>query len=167
MVRQSAGILIYRKKNGTAEVLLTHPGGPFWANKDTWSVPKGETDEGEALMTAAKREFKEETGSDPPDGEYKDLGQSKQGDKINYIWAVEGDFDVSRFVCTSTFTVEWPPKSGRQQSFPENDRAQWFSLNEAKKKVYKAQYVFIDRLAEMLEVNIHEDTVPPVQPSLF
>ena len=167
MARQSAGILIYRKKNGGTEVLLTHPAGPFWAKKDTWSIPKGETDEGDDLMSAAKREFKEEVGSEPPKGQFHDLGQSKQGDKINYIWAVEGDFDVSRFVCTSTFTMEWPPKSGQQQSFPENDRAQWFNLSEAKKKVYKAQIVFIDRLAQMLDINLQDDPSAPAQSSLF
>lgn len=167
MVRHSAGILVYRKKNGTAEVLLTHPGGPFWAKKDTWSIPKGETDEGEDLISAAKREFEEEMGSNPPENQFHDLGQSRQGDKINYIWAVEGDFDITRFVCTSTVTMEWPPKSGQQQSFPENDRAQWFSLGEAKKKVYKSQTVFIERMAEMLEVKIPDDQLPPTQPSLF
>lgn len=167
MVKQSAGILIYRNNKNIVKVLLAHSSGPFWANKDTWSIPKGETDEGEDLISAAKREFKEETGCDPPDGEYQDLGQSGQGDKINYIWAVEGDFDVSRFVCTRTFTMEWPPKSGQQQSVPENDRAQWFNIGEAKKKVFKAQAVFIERLAQMLNISLQDDSSAPAQLSLF
>lgn len=136
-------------------MLLVHPAGPFWAKKDTWSIPKGETDENEELMAAAKREFMEEVGIEPPAGPYHDLGISKQGSvKINYIWTTKGDLDIGKFECNSMFTMEWPPKSGNQQSFPENDRAAWFELLDAKQKVYVAQRVFIDRLADHLNVDI-------------
>ncbi len=162
MVKQSAGILVYRWNKDSVEVLLAHPGGPFWGHKDTWSIPKGEMDEGEDLMSAAKREFKEETGFEPPSGQFQDLGQSKQGSsKINCVWATEGDVDVNQFVCTSTFTMEWPPRSGQQHSFPENDRIKWFGLSEARQKLFKAQTVFINRLAGELHVVLPETKSEP------
>ncbi|HVS58162.1 MAG TPA: NUDIX domain-containing protein [Candidatus Saccharimonadales bacterium] len=161
----AAGLLIFRRNNDRVEVLLTHPGGPFWAKKDVWSIPKGEVDEGESLEQALVREFKEETGFDIPPGERIDLGTFAQGTrKTNHIWAVEGDVDVSKFVCESTFTTEWPPKSGQKQAFPENDRAAWFELNVAKQKVFDAQRVFVDRLAAHLGLNLVES---PQQQSLL
>lgn len=147
---QSAGILVYRKQGSDVEVLLTHPGGPFWAKKDTWSIPKGEVEENESLETAAAREFKEELNIDPPAGERLDLGSVKQsGGKTNYIWAVSGNPDITGFK-SNAFSMEWPPKSGQMQEFPENDRAAWFPLSEAKLKVFKAQQTFLDRLVEHL-----------------
>ncbi len=145
----SAGLLVYRRGDERLEVLLTHPGGPFWAGKDTWSIPKGEVESGETKQDAMKREFCEETGFEVPVGELLNLGQAKQGkDKINYIWAVAGDTDLSRFKCRSTFTLEWPPKSNKLLEFPENDRAAWFSIEMAKEKLFKYQIVFVDRLAD-------------------
>ncbi len=151
---QSAGILVYRKRDDKIEVLLTHPGGPFWANKDVWSIPKGELDSDENHMAAAKREFKEELGVPPPAGELIDLGSNKSSHKTNYIWAVEGDLEPKDVHLNSIFTMEWPPKSGQMQEFPENDRAEWFELSTAKSKVYKSQTEFIDRLAEKLNVGL-------------
>lgn len=159
--------MVYRRLNGLVEVLLVHPGGPFWSKKDTWSIPKGETEQNEDLQSAAKREFKEEVGLEPPKGSLYELGQSKQGSgKINHIWAVEGDLDINKFVCTSTFTIEWPPKSGVQQVFPENDRAAWHSLGDAKQKLFKAQHLFIDRLATQLNVDLLKAEAAPTQPHL-
>jgi predicted NUDIX family NTP pyrophosphohydrolase len=168
-MKQSAGILVYRKSKDGIEVFLTHPAGPFWAKKDTWSIPKGELDDGEDHLAAARREFVEETGMEPPAGDYVKLGDIKQGsNKINYIWAVEGDLDPAKFVCESTFTIEWPPNSGRMQEFPENDRAAWFDLESAKRKLFKAQAPFIDRLAEHLGAEIKQSTSGPTsQQSLF
>lgn len=165
MSKQSGGILLFRRKDDV-EVLLVHLGGPLWAKKDVWSIPKGELDEGEDHLTAAKREFKEELGIEPPEGEWLDLGTTKGSDsKVNYIWAVEYDVDVEELQLASTFTMEWPPKSGKKQAFPENDRAGWFKLAAAKQKLFKAQMPFIDRLAEILGTEIGEADVP--QQSLF
>ncbi|HTB48789.1 MAG TPA: NUDIX domain-containing protein [Verrucomicrobiae bacterium] len=164
MSKQSAGILVFRGNPRSVEVLLVHPAGPFWAKKDTWSIPKGELDEGEDHLAAAFREFEEELGMLPPAGELLELGSMKQsGGKTNYIWAVEGEFNVKLFK-GNTFTMEWPPKSGQQQEFPENDRAAWFDLATAKRKLFKAQIVFIDRLAERLKI---EMTPEPEQQSLL
>lgn len=146
MAKHSAGILLFRRQNGAVEVLIAHPAGPLWAHKDKWLLIKGEVDEGEDHFETAKREFKEETGSAAPEGEYIDLGEAKGGSKVNHIWALESDFDTSTFHC-NTFTMEWPPKSGNMQEFPECDRAQWFDLPTAKEKLFKTQAVFIDRLA--------------------
>jgi predicted NUDIX family NTP pyrophosphohydrolase len=145
----SAGFLAYRWQGRLVEVLLVHPGGPFWARKDSWSIPKGELDEGEDKLTAAKREFLEEVGVAVPTGELMDLGSDKQGNKTNFIWAVEGDIDVTKF-SSNSFTMEWPPKSGQLQEYPENDRAEWFSLEKAHKKIFKGQLVFLARLADQL-----------------
>ena len=128
-------------------MLLVHPGGPFWAKKDegAWSIPKGEYDEGEDALTVAKREFGEEVGA-APDGAFVDLGEVTQpARKCVRAFALEGDFDVSRLQ-SNTFELEWPPKSGRKQSFPEVDRAQWFAPDVARQKILAGQRPFIERL---------------------
>ncbi|HET7320211.1 MAG TPA: NUDIX domain-containing protein [Candidatus Saccharimonadales bacterium] len=149
-MKQAAGILLYKHEAGKVKVLLVHPAGPLWAHKDKWLLTKGEVDDAdEGHLEAAKREFEEETGSPPPEGEYIDLGEAKGGSKLNHIWALEGDLDTNTFHC-NTFTMEWPPKSGNIQEYPECDRAEWFDLPTAKQKLFKTQNVFIDRLAEHL-----------------
>lgn len=155
-MKQSAGILVFRHAQAGVEVLLTHPGGPIWGKRDTWSIPKGELDDGEEHLQAAKREFFEELGVQPPDGEFIDLGSIKQDSrKINYIFAIEGDVDLTNF-SSNTFTMEWPPKSGKMQAFPENDKAAWWPIGLAKDKVFAAQSAFFDRLAEKLGTNLDE-----------
>jgi len=162
--KQAAGILVFRQITDTVEVLLVHLAGPMWAKRDCWSIPKGELDEDEDHLEAAFREFEEELGSAPPVGELIELGSLKSsGNKMNYIWAIEGDFDVTTFK-SNTFTMEWPPKSGQQQEFLENDRAAWFDLPTAKRKLFKSQIDFIDRLAERLAVEMQPD---PEQQSLL
>lgn len=164
MVKQSAGILVYRRSKTVLEVLLVHPGGPFWGKKDVWSIPKGEADADEDLLAAAAREFTEELGFPVPDGQLVPLGEMRQdGKKVNHVWAVEGDPDLSGFH-SNTFSMEWPPKSGREQDFPENDRAAWFPAAEGKQKVFAAQQVFFDRLAEYVG---EELSGPPQQQSLL
>jgi predicted NUDIX family NTP pyrophosphohydrolase len=168
MAKQSGGILLYRKASTGYEVLLVHPGGPFWAKKDlgAWSMPKGEFEEGEDPLAAAKREFDEEVGSAPPDGNYVSLGENKQpSGKIVHAFALEADFDLERFN-SNMFEMEWPPKSGQKQEFPENDKAAWVTLAAAKQKVVKGQAVFIERLAERLGIDVSEHE-PPKQASLF
>lgn len=152
-MKQSAGILLYRKHNGVLEVLLVHPGGPFWAKKDqgAWSLPKGEF-EGEENLDAAKREFEEELGQPAPKGEYQELGTVKnKSGKIIHAWAVRGDLDV-REIKSNTFTIEWPPRSGKQQEFPEVDKANWFGLGIASQKLNGAQAAFVERLADKLDI---------------
>ena len=163
MPKHSAGLLVYRRQGGKLEVLLEHPGGPFWANKDegVWIIPKGEYDNEDALE-AAKREFREELGQSPPRGEYQELGEVKAGNKINKIWAVEGNVDTAN-VKSNTFELEWPPKSGRTQKFPEVDRAEWFDLATAKRKLRASQLEFLVRLEKFLDIN-PASTAPP---SLF
>ena len=133
-------------------MLIGHMGGPFWAKKDegAWSVFKGEYDDSEGPLAAARREFEEETGSPPPDGDVIDLGEVRQssGKRVT-AWAVEGDFDPSTLK-SNTFTTEWPPRSGKQAEFPEVDRAEWFDLDTARAKLVKAQAAFIDALAREL-----------------
>ena len=149
MPRQSAGILLYRLAGSAPEVLLVHPGGPFWARKDAgvWSIPKGEYDDSEDALTCALREFEEETGTKPDEGELADLGTVKQkSGKIVQAYALEGDLDADA-IRSNTFTLEWPPRSGRQSEFPEVDRAQWFGLDEARERINPAQAAFLDRLA--------------------
>ena len=151
MPRTSAGLLLYRRTSGGVEVFLVHPGGPFWAKKDAgaWSIPKGEYVPGEDPLDAARREFAEETGI-VPDGELVDLGVVKQaGGKIVTAWAFEGDCDADA-IRSNTFAMEWPPRSGRQQEFPEVDRAGWFDLGTAEEKILKGQLDFIRRLGEIL-----------------
>lgn len=149
MSKQSAGILVYKRNDNGLQVLLVHPAGPIWAHRDFWSIPKGELDGDEDHLRAAYREFKEEVGIDPPAGKPLDLGSAKAGNKVNYIWALEGDIDVSKFSC-NTFTMEWPPKSGKMQEFPECDKAEWFDIETAKTKVFEAQVFFLDSLVRHL-----------------
>lgn len=153
--KQSAGILVYRRTNGGVEVLLGHPGGPFWAKKDkgAWSIPKGETEDAENRLEAAKREFKEEMGHNPPDGEYIYLESIERPGKVIYVWAVEGDLDASKIV-SNKFEMEWPPRSGQKQEFVEVDRAAWFPIQKAGVKMHKGQDTFIERLAENLRIDL-------------
>jgi predicted NUDIX family NTP pyrophosphohydrolase len=149
---KSAGLLLYRRRKGRIEVLLGHMGGPFWARKDerAWSIPKGEHPDAEDALAAARREFAEETGTRPPDGPTLDLGEVRQsGGKRVTAWAVEGDLDVAS-VKSNTFLLEWPPRSGRRQEFPEIDRAGWFDLDTARRKIVKGQVALVDRLEERL-----------------
>jgi predicted NUDIX family NTP pyrophosphohydrolase len=149
----SAGIVLHRRVNDRTEVLLVHPGGPFWARRDlgVWSIPKGEYESGEDPLAAALREFAEELGSPAPDGDRADLGEIRQrGGKAVRAWAVTGDLDVDA-VQSNTFELEWPPRSGRTTSFPEVDRAEWFELDLARQKIIPAQAVLLDRLADRLE----------------
>jgi predicted NUDIX family NTP pyrophosphohydrolase len=150
----SAGILMFRKEGSTLQLFLVHPGGPFWRNKDAgaWSIPKGEYEEGEDPHEAAKREFREETGIEA-DGKFLPLGEIKQpSGKLITAWALEGDCSPSA-VRSNLFSMEWPPKSGRQQEFPEIDRADWFSVSEAKKRIVKGQIGFIDRIVALTSAN--------------
>jgi predicted NUDIX family NTP pyrophosphohydrolase len=146
--KRSAGILLYRRRGAALEVLLVHPGGPFWSKKDlgAWFVPKGELEEGEEPLAAARREFREELGSEPPSGEPLDLGTVKnKSGKLIYAWALEGDFDLSSFQ-SNTFSLEWPPKSGKMRDFPEVDRASFFSFEEAALKIHVAELPLLERL---------------------
>jgi predicted NUDIX family NTP pyrophosphohydrolase len=151
MAKMSAGIVMYRFREAGVEVLLVHPGGPFWHNKDegAWSIPKGEYVEGEEPFEVAKREFKEETGCEA-DGKFTALSPIKQPHgKIITAWALEGDCDAGR-IKSNTFRMEWPPRSGRQVEFPEVDKAGWFSVPVAKKKLLRGQTGFIEQLCEVL-----------------
>lgn len=148
---QSAGLLLFRNAGGDVQILLGHPGGPFWINRDSgaWTIPKGLIAPGESPLEAARREFAEETGHHP-NGKSLPLGDAKQpGGKVVHIWAVQGDWDAKR-LRSNTFQMEWPPKSGRQQTFPELDRASWFPISEARQKILKGQAIFIDRLLEVI-----------------
>ena len=148
---RSAGLLLYRRAAGP-EVLLVHRGGPFWARRDegAWTIPKGEYGAEEQPLAAARREFGEETGWPVPDGPARELGEIRQkGGKLVLAWAVEGDADVAT-LRSNTFELEWPPRSGRLTSFPEVDRAAWFDLDTARRKIVAAQAAFLDRLADSL-----------------
>jgi predicted NUDIX family NTP pyrophosphohydrolase len=148
--KSSAGLLLYRRR-GELEVFLVHPGGPFWAKKDAgaWSLPKGEIGEGEDPLETTKREFTEETGF-LIDGEFRPLAPVKQsGGKIVHAWAIEADCDPSK-VRSNLFSLEWPPKSGKTQEFPEVDRAGWFNIPEARKRIIAAQIGFLDQLISFL-----------------
>jgi predicted NUDIX family NTP pyrophosphohydrolase len=151
MARRSAGILLHRAGPDGREVLLVHPGGPFWAKRDdgAWSIPKGEYDDGEEPLAAALREFEEEIGSALQHaGDLIELGEVRQRNrKVVSAWAAEGDVDAAA-VRSNTFEMEWPPRSGRRQSFPEIDRAEWFPLARAREKLIEAQVAFLDRLEE-------------------
>jgi predicted NUDIX family NTP pyrophosphohydrolase len=154
MARHSAGILLYRFRGKVLEVFLVHPGGPFWAKKDlgSWSIPKGEFRD-EDPLTAAKREFTEETGL-KLDGEFIPLGTIKQpSGKVIHAWALEGDCNASK-IKSNTFSLEWPPRSGKYQEFPEVDKAGWFSINDARKKIIKGQRDFIERLLNALNIKL-------------
>ena len=149
MPKRSAGLLVYRRAGAGLEVLLVHPGGPYWARKDdgAWSLPKGEYEEGEEPLEVALREFSEELGTGPPDANAAvDLGELRQpGGKLVRAWAVEGDLDVTA-ITSNTFEMEWPPHSGRTGEFPEVDRAGWFDLDTARRKLLRGQTGFLDRL---------------------
>jgi len=150
----SAGILLFRVAGGGPEVLLVHPGGPFWAKRDdgAWSIPKGECEEGEELRQCALREFAEELGSAPAIAPETliELGSVRQkGGKVVHAWAAEGDFDPAT-LRSNSFTMEWPPRSGTRREFPEVDRADWFDPAEGRQKVLAAQAAFLDRLLERL-----------------
>jgi predicted NUDIX family NTP pyrophosphohydrolase len=148
MSERSAGILLFRRGGGGIEVLLVHPGGPFWTRKDAgaWSLPKGAVDAGEDPLAAARREFGEELGTPPPAGEPLSLGEVRQrSGKVVQAWALEGDLDAGA-IRSNTFEMEWPPRSGARQKFPEVDRAVWFAPDEARRRLLPAQAPFLDRL---------------------
>jgi predicted NUDIX family NTP pyrophosphohydrolase len=148
--KKSAGLLLFRRREGL-EVLLVHPGGPLWAKKDegAWSIPKGEIDADEDPLAAARREFKEELGSSVT-GDFVTLAPIRQASgKLVYAWAVEADFDTATFA-SGTFSMEWPPRSGRQQEFPEVDRAEWFTIDEAKRKINKGQVPLVDECEQLI-----------------
>jgi predicted NUDIX family NTP pyrophosphohydrolase len=151
-VPRSAGILLYRIRDGEPEVLIVHPGGPFWARKDAgaWSIPKGEHDDDEDAQACALREFEEETGTALTPAALADLGTVRlKSGKLVAAWAVEGDLDADT-ITSNTFELEWPPRSGRTQEFPEVDRAGWFGLDAAREKLNPAQGAFLDRLRDLL-----------------
>jgi predicted NUDIX family NTP pyrophosphohydrolase len=153
MPRRSAGLVVHRRRNGGLEVLLVHPGGPFWAKKDlgAWSIPKGEIDPGEESdpLLVARREFAEETGQ-PIAGDFVPLTPVRQrGGKIVQAWAIESDFDVSQ-LRSNSFAMEWPPGSGNVRSFPEVDRAEWFSIAAAKERILKGQIPLLEELEALL-----------------
>ncbi len=152
--KPSAGLLVYRRASPSGlEVLLVHPGGPFWVNKDdgAWSIPKGELDSGEQPLTAARREFAEELGSAPPDGDVIDLGEIRQrsGKRVR-AFAIEGDLDPET-VLSNLIEIEWPPRSGLRIEIPEVDRAAWFDLDSARRALNTAQSGLLDRLTTALE----------------
>jgi predicted NUDIX family NTP pyrophosphohydrolase len=151
MAKRSAGLLMHREASGRIEVFLVHPGGPFWARKDdgAWSIPKGEFEEGEDPLEAAKREFREETGV-VVTGEFQPLAPLKQrSGKIVYAWMIKGDVDPARLK-SNTFSTEWPRGSGRVQEFPEVDQGEWFDLALAKRKILQGQLPFLDQLEARL-----------------
>jgi predicted NUDIX family NTP pyrophosphohydrolase len=146
-------LLLFRGAGEDLQVLLVHPGGPFWSNRDlgAWSIPKGECEEGEDPRSAAWREFGEELGSPAPEGDALELGEVRQkAGKTVVAWAIAGDLDHET-ITSNTFTMEWPPRSGRSEAFPEVDRAGWFSLAEARERINPAQAALLDRLREALD----------------
>jgi predicted NUDIX family NTP pyrophosphohydrolase len=152
MSKVSAGLLLYRVRAGRLQVLLVHPGGPFWARKDSsaWFLPKGEAHPNEELLSAARREFQEETGL-APEGEFLPLGSIRQkSGKAVHAWAVRGNCDP-RLIRSNTFTLEWPPHSGTQRQFPEIDRGAFFTLAQAREKMHPAEFAFLLRLKEYLQ----------------
>jgi predicted NUDIX family NTP pyrophosphohydrolase len=156
--RLAAGILLYRFRAGALEVFLVHPGGPFWQNKDAgaWSIPKGEVEAGSDLLATAQREFHEETGSHVS-GEFVALTPLRQkSGKLVHAWAVMGDIDASSIVSNS-FSLEWPPRSGRQQEFPEVDRGEWFAMPAALEKILPGQHGFLDELQAYLQPGRRSD----------
>ena len=161
MSKLSAGLLMYRWRESALEVFIVHPGGPFWAKKDNgaWSIPKGEYTEGDDPLAAARREFTEETGF-TPEGDLIALADIRQpSGKIVKVWALEGDCDAS-LVQSNSFSMEWPPKSGRMQEFPEVDRAAWFPFEIAKTKLLKGHVGFLDQLAARLRYQSKSDAQP-------
>jgi predicted NUDIX family NTP pyrophosphohydrolase len=155
---QSAGVLVYRSKSGMVEVLLAHPGGPFWTNRDegAWTIPKGEFDDSELALDAARREFAEEIGMVVPPGDMMSLGSARQPNgKIIHAWAVKGDLDAGA-ARSNIFEMEWPPKSGETRQFPEIERAAWFGLDEAAVRLRKGQVPLLQNLARALGAPIGE-----------
>jgi predicted NUDIX family NTP pyrophosphohydrolase len=151
--RTSAGILLYRRRGGGLELLLAHPGGPFFTQRDEgyWTIPKGEVDPDEELLAVARREFEEETGHTAPDGEPISLGSIVQkGGKVVHAWALEGDLDPATSV-SNMFEMTWPPRSGRRESFPEIDRVAWFDPAEARRRVKPTQIPLFERLEAALD----------------
>ena len=151
MPKSSAGLILYRVRDNALEVLLVHPGGPFWAKKDlgAWSIPKGEVEPEEDQLAAAQREFEEELGFSPS-GEFVPLGTiTQKSGKVVQAWALEGDCDLSS-IKSNSFVIEWPPHSGKQQSFPEVDRAAFFGIEEAKRTINPAQVELLSRLQEIV-----------------
>jgi predicted NUDIX family NTP pyrophosphohydrolase len=160
--KESAGILMYRLRNSTLEVFLVHPGGPYWAKKDAgaWSIPKGEFSEKEDRFSAAKREFQEETGVVPA-GNFVALTPIKQpGGKLVYAWAVKDDCDAKTIV-SNTFSMEWPPRSGKYQEFSEVDRAEWFKMDVAKEKILKGQVGLLEELSQIVERDLASENKQP------
>jgi predicted NUDIX family NTP pyrophosphohydrolase len=151
MVKRSAGILLYRRIRGSLQVLLIHPGGPYWQLKDAgaWSIPKGLIGVGEEPLLAAKREFREETGT-TPQGAFVDLGEFRQpsGKRLT-VWALQGDFDLDSFK-SDEFQMEWPPRSARVKNFPEADRAEWFEIGDAARRITNGQRPILDALLRLL-----------------
>lgn len=149
--KQSAGILLYRLKKEVPEFLLVHPGGPYWKNKDSgsWTIPKGEFSDQDDPLEEAKREFREELGFNFEGAVIKLSPIIQKGGKVVYAWASEGDIDPQK-IKSNLFEIEWPPRSGKNQMFPEVDKAGWFGVKEAKEKINKAQVPFIDELMKML-----------------
>lgn len=158
--RRSSGILVYRRTtDGSIEVFLVHPGGPFWHSKDdgAWSIPKGEIEETEDAFSVALREFAEELGRPPPEGEYLGLGEIEQRNGKRVVaWAVLGEIDAT-ILSSNTFDMEWPPGTGRVQSFPEVDRGGWFSAVLARRKLNRGQDEFVDRLLAALDRQREEE----------
>jgi predicted NUDIX family NTP pyrophosphohydrolase len=151
-MKRSAGLLLYRQRDGGLEVLIAHPGGPLWAHRDegAWSLIKGEVEPGESPVDVCRREFGEETGCDAPDGELIELGEVRQkSGKVVEAWAAEGELDPST-IRSMTFTLEWPPRSGQQQEYPEIDRVAWVPPDEARRRLNPAQADFVDRLVDRL-----------------
>lgn len=162
MAKRSAGILPYRQTDRGLEIFLIHPGGPFWARKDdgAWSIAKGLYEENETPLTAAKREFREETGFEA-EGDFIPLGDFKQpGGKIVSVWALEADYDPSK-IKSNTFPLEWPPRSGKIVDFPEADRAEWFSVEEAGRKILKGQVAMLMALVERISPMASEENPSP------
>lgn len=152
MKKRSAGLLMYRRRGDQPEVLLVHMGGPYWAKRDlgAWSIPKGEFDEGEDPLEAAKREFQEETGIEAQ-GDFMPLPKIRQpGGKSVFAWAFEGNCDPSQ-IHSNSFQMEWPPRSGKMAEFPEVDRADWFTLSEAREKILKGQRSLLESLRRLLD----------------
>lgn len=167
MAEHSGGILAYKYVGGRLEVMLAHPGGPFWEKKDeaSWSIPKGLREGNESILNTAKREFEEETGC-KVQTELLELGTIKQPSrKLITIFAIEMDIDTNK-VKSNLFEMEWPPKSGNIQKFPENDKAQWFTVEEARKKIFKGQLGFLDKLVAILKYQEIKEVVY-TQLSLF
>ena len=153
MKAESGGLLVYRQRDGHLEVLLVHPGGPFWQKRDdgAWSIPKGEIAENESGLDVARREFEEELGVGRLDVDVTALGSVRQaGGKVVHAWAAPADVDITRLTSNS-FPLEWPPRSGKMQQFPEVDRAGWFDLDAARRKLLPAQREFLDRLRALVQ----------------